>query len=117
VESNIRIALEMQEPLLIRQTASIMRNATFHPHLYSYVRESRRVYGLYIYGLDEARLFHRMIGFVGRKGLRLSKVINQFERRGSQPGKARWRSKTPPSVAVKQPNGLGIAMAPDQRGH
>jgi hypothetical protein len=105
VESNIRIALEIQESLLIRQTASIMRKATFHPHLYSYAREGRKVYGLYIYGLDETSLFHRMIGFVGRKRLRLSKVINQFERRGAQPGKARWRSKTPPSVAVKHSNG------------
>jgi hypothetical protein len=105
VERNVRIALEMQEPLLIRQAASIMRNATLHPHLYSYAREGRKVYGLYIYGLDETRLFRRIIGFVGRKGLRLSKVISQFERRGGQPGKARWRSKTPPSVAVKHSNG------------
>jgi hypothetical protein len=105
VERNVRIALEMQEPLLIGQAASIMRNATLHPHLYSYAREGRKVYGLYIYGLDETRLFRRIIGFVGRKGLRLSKVISQFERRGGQPGKARWRSKTPPSVAVKHSNG------------
>ena len=81
VERNIRIALEMQEPLLMRETASILKDATFHPHLYSYARNGRRVYGLYIYGLDETRLFHRMIGFVGRKGLRPSKVISQFERR------------------------------------
>ena len=46
-----------------------------------------------------------MIGFIGRKGLRLPKVINQFERKRVQPGKARWRSKTPPSVAVKHSNG------------
>jgi hypothetical protein len=105
VESNVRIALEMQEPLLIRQMASVLRDATFHPHLYSYARDGRRVYGLYIYRLDETRLFHRTIGFIGRKGLRLSKVISQFERRGAQPGKARWRSKTPPSVAVKHSNG------------
>jgi hypothetical protein len=89
----------------MRQMASILRDATFHPHLYSYGREGRKLYGLYIYGLDETRLFHRMIGFVGRKGLRLSKVISQFERRGAQPGTARWRSKTPPSVAVKHSNG------------
>jgi intein/homing endonuclease len=82
VERNIRIALEMQERLLMRETASILKDATFHPHLYSYARNGRRVYGLYIYGLDEARRFHRMIGFVGRKGLRLSKVISQLERRG-----------------------------------
>jgi hypothetical protein len=105
VERNVRIALEMQEPLLIGQMASIMRNATFHPHLYSYARKGRKVYGLYIYGLDETRLFRRIIGLVGRKGLRLSKVISQFERRLGQPGKARWRSKTPPSVAVKHSNG------------
>jgi len=105
VERNVRIALEMQEPLLMRQMASILRDATFHPHLYSYEREGRKLYGLYIYGLDETRLFHRMIGFVGRKGLRLSKVISQFERRAAQPGTARWRSKTPPSVAVKHSNG------------
>jgi hypothetical protein len=92
VERNVRIALEMQEPLLIRQMASVMRDATFHPHLYSYARKRRRVYGLYIYGLEEARLYRRMIGFIGRKGLRLSKVISQFERRRVQPGKARWRS-------------------------
>ena len=90
---------------MIGQMASIMKNASFHPHLYSYARKGRKVYGLYIYGLDESRLFRRMIGFVGRKGLRLSKVISQFERRGAQPGKARWRSKTPPSVAVKHSNG------------
>lgn len=102
VERNVRIALEMQEPLLMTQTASILKDATFHPHLYSYARENRQVYGVYIYGLDETRLFHRMIGFLGRKGLRLSKVISQFERRGAQPGKARWRSQTPPSVAVKR---------------
>jgi hypothetical protein len=93
VERNVRIALEMQEPLLIGQMASIMRKATFHPHLYSYAREGRKVHGLYIYGLDETRLFQRIIGFIGRKGLRLSKVISQFERRAAQPGKARWRSK------------------------
>jgi hypothetical protein len=46
-----------------------------------------------------------MIGFIGRKGGRLSKVNNQFERRRAQPGKARWRSKAPPSVAVKHSNG------------
>jgi hypothetical protein len=89
----------------MREMASILRDATFHPHLYSYEREGRRPCGLYIYGLDETRLFHRMIGFVGRKGLRLSKVISQFECRGAQPGTARWRSKTPPSVAVKHSNG------------
>jgi hypothetical protein len=104
VERNVRIALEMQEPLLIGQMALIMKSASFHPHLYSYARKGRQVYGLYIYGLDETRLFRRIIGF-GRKGLRLSKVISQFERRGGQPGKARWRSKTPPSVAVKHSNG------------
>jgi hypothetical protein len=93
VERNVRIALEMQEPLLIKQVASAMRDATFRPHLYSYVRQRRRVYGLYIYGLEEARLYRRMIGFIGRKALRLSKVINQFKRRRVQPGKARWRSK------------------------
>lgn len=82
VERNIRIALEMQEPLLMKQTASILKDATFHPHLYSYAKNGRHVYGLYIYGLDETRLFHRRIGFVGRKRLRLSKVISQFERRG-----------------------------------
>jgi len=81
VERNIRIALEMQEPLLMREMASILKDATFHPHLYSYARNGRRVYGLYIYGLHETRLFQRMIGFVGRKGLGLSKVISQFERR------------------------------------
>jgi hypothetical protein len=105
VERNVRIALEMQEPPLIRQMASAMNDATFHPHLYSYARKRRRVYGLYIYGLEEARLYRRMIGFIGRKAPRLSKVINQFKRRRVQPGKARWRSKTPPSVAVKHSNG------------
>jgi len=82
VETNIRIALEMQEPLLVRQMARVLRAATFHPHLYSYEIKGRKLYGLYVYGLDEARLFDRMIGFVGRKALRLSKVISQFERRG-----------------------------------
>ncbi len=81
VERNIRIALEMQERLLVRETASILADADFYPHLYSYSRIGRRVYGLYVDGLDEAKLFHRKIGFVGRKGLRLSKVISQFERR------------------------------------
>jgi len=81
VERNIRIALEMQEPLLMKQAASILKDATFHPHLYSYARNGRQVYGLCIYGLDETRLFHTRIGFVGRKRLRLSKVISQFERR------------------------------------
>ena len=65
----------------------------------------RNAHELYIYGLDQTTLFRGIIGFVERKGLRLSKVINQFERRGAQPGKARWRSKTPPSVAVKHSNG------------
>ena len=46
VERNVRIALEMQEPLLIGQMASIMRKATFHPHVYSYAREGRKVHGL-----------------------------------------------------------------------
>jgi hypothetical protein len=63
------------------------------------------VYGLHVCGLDGTRLFHRMIGLVGRKGVRLSKVISQFERTGLQPGKARWRRQAPPSVVVKHSNG------------
>jgi hypothetical protein len=62
VERNVRIALEMQEPLLIGQMASIMKNASFHPHLYSYARKGRKVYGLYIYGLDETCRFCRAQG-------------------------------------------------------
>jgi len=81
VERNIRIALEMQEPLLMKQTESILKDATFNPHPYSYANNGRQIYGLYIYGLDETRLFHRRIGFVGCKRLRLSKVISQLERR------------------------------------
>jgi hypothetical protein len=82
-----------------------MKDATFHLHLYSYAKKRRRVHGPYTYGLEEARLYRRMIAFMGRKGPRLPKVINQFERRRVQPGKARWRSKAPPSVAVKHSNG------------
>jgi len=49
------------------------------------------------------------------KGL-LSKVISRFERRGLQPGKARWRRQTPPSVAVKHSNGARPARPLDGSG-
>lgn len=70
-----RLAMEMLEPRLIRSVAHELKKSGFHPHSYDYLKDGKRMFGLYLYGREECGKFLAGIGLIGKRKRKLRSFL------------------------------------------
>ncbi len=89
LESNIRLGLEMLEPVLVRELRKQLKIIGFNPHMYRYLKNHKMMYGLFLYGFEECQKFAEEVGLFGKRGRKLIRFLSSPRLAGlarKQPG-------------------------------
>jgi len=71
----VRLAMEMLEPRLLKSVAFELERLGFHPHSYDYLKDRKRMFGLYLYGREECGKFLAEVGLMGKRRRKLSRFL------------------------------------------
>ena len=75
IESNVRIAVEMLESILIQEIDRELQVMGYEPHVYDYPKDNKRMFGIYVYGVEECARFAKEIGLLGNRRRKLSRFL------------------------------------------
>lgn len=74
--SNVRLVMEMLEPVLVRELYVRLKTFGHQPHIYHYLKDEKKMYGLYIFGFKECQAFLSNIGLIGKREKRLTSFLS-----------------------------------------
>lgn len=86
----LRLTVEMLERRLLWSVADELRKLGFQPHSYAYMKDGKRMFGVYLYGFEDCGRFLDKVGLLGKRRIKLSRFLT---------------TTLQPRLARKQPGG------------
>ena len=70
-----KLAMEMLEPNLVISVAEELKKLGFNPHTYRYLKDGKRMFGMFLYGREECKRFLEEVVLLGKRRRKLIRFL------------------------------------------